>query len=172
MDKVQPFIAQAATVLRGLLELISPQVAAIAKGLPDMAVVGGVAGAVIVALIILFTLIGALSRPKAKKEKAERQEAPPQRTQMNYYYWYYGSLAMRQYGGDEWTQWNERLRELLVQDQIQVGLLAGSWDPNDLWGRYGGRIYSTALATLCLEVYYRYMPLYRPGSVEKEGARD
>lgn len=82
MDKVQPFIAQAATVLRGLLELISPQVAAIAKGLPDMAVVGGVAGVVIVALIILFTLInmiGALFRPKAKKENVERQEAPPQR---------------------------------------------------------------------------------------------
>jgi hypothetical protein len=85
MDKVQPIIAQAATVLRGLLELISPQVAAIAKGLPDMAVVGGVAGAVIVALIVLFTLInmiGALFRPKAKKEKrekVERREAPPQR---------------------------------------------------------------------------------------------
>lgn len=82
--------------------------------------------------------------------------ALPQRGQMNYYYWYYGSLAMRQYGGDEWTRWNNRLRDLLVQDQVQTGELAGSWDPNDAWGRYGGRIYSTALATLCLEVYYRY----------------
>jgi hypothetical protein len=63
---------------------------------------------------------------------------------------------MRQYGGDEWTLWNEQLRDLLVQDQRQDGSFAGSWDPNDPWGRYGGRVYSTALATLCLEVYYRY----------------
>lgn len=83
-------------------------------------------------------------------------KSPPQRTAMNYYYWYYGSLAMRHHGGEEWDQWNESLRDLLVQEQNQDGLLAGSWDPNDVWGRYGGRIYSTALATLCLEVYYRY----------------
>jgi len=80
----------------------------------------------------------------------------PQRSQMNYYYWYYGSLAMRQYGGDEWTSWNDVTRDLLVQEQITSGPDAGSWDPNDPWGRFGGRIYSTALATLCLEVYYRY----------------
>ncbi|MBL8851341.1 MAG: hypothetical protein JNG89_16785 [Planctomycetaceae bacterium] len=84
------------------------------------------------------------------------QRSLPQRTQMNFYYWYYGSLAMRQYGGDEWTQWNDRLRDLLIQEQRQDGALAGSWDPDAAWGRYGGRLYSTALATLCLEVYYRY----------------
>jgi hypothetical protein len=39
--------------------------------------------------------------------------------------------------------------------------MAGSWDPDDSrWGRYGGRIYTTALATLTLEVYYRYLRLY------------
>ena len=39
------------------------------------------------------------------------------------------------------------------------GHLAGSWDADTVWGGYGGRIYSTAMATLCLEVYYRYLPL-------------
>jgi hypothetical protein len=94
--------------------------------------------------------------PACSEAVAFLQRSLPQRTQMNYYYWYYGSLAMRQYGGDDWTRWNDVLRDLLVQEQITSGSLAGSWDPNDPWGRFGGRIYSTALATLCLEVYYRY----------------
>jgi hypothetical protein len=37
----------------------------------------------------------------------------------------------------------------------------GSWDPDEsLYGAKGGRIYCTALATLTLEVYYRYLRLY------------
>ena len=32
--------------------------------------------------------------------------------------------------------------------------------PTPAWGSYGGRIYSTSLSALCLEVYYRYLPLY------------
>ena len=32
----------------------------------------------------------------------------------------------------------------------------GSWDPLDPWGEEGGRVYSTALMVLCLEVYFRY----------------
>jgi len=50
-------------------------------------------------------------------------------------------------------------RELLAR-QRHDGALVGSWDPDNLWGNYGGRVYSTAMATLCLEVYYRYLPLY------------
>ena len=41
------------------------------------------------------------------------------------------------------------------------GHMAGSWDPDDsLYGAKGGRIYCTALATLTLEVYYRFLRLY------------
>lgn len=94
--------------------------------------------------------------PACAEAAAFLMKSLPRRAAMNYYYWYYGSLAMRQYGGDEWDLWNDRLRDLLIEEQIQSGALTGSWEPNDVWGRYGGRIYSTALATLCLEVYYRY----------------
>ncbi len=87
----------------------------------------------------------------------------PQRTTMNYYFWYYGTLATFQYGGEAWRRWNEQLRDLLVSEQVTSGPFAGSWEPRGEWGPYGGRVYTTAIATLCLEVYYRYLPLYKSG---------
>ncbi len=93
----------------------------------------------------------------------------PRPSQHNLYYWYYGTLAMYQYGGSPWQQWNESLRDTLINEQRTRGHLAGSWDPKAPWGEYGGRIFSTALSTLCLEVYYRFLPLYQMGG-QYEGA--
>lgn len=78
----------------------------------------------------------------------------------NLYYWYYATLAMFQLQGEHWERWNSALQQELVATQLAKGPLAGSWDPNDVWGGYGGRVYSTAMGALCLEVYYRYLPLY------------
>jgi hypothetical protein len=47
----------------------------------------------------------------------------------------------------------------LIPLQRHGGDLDGSWDPVTVWGSYGGRAYTTAMAALCLEVYYRYLPL-------------
>ena len=52
---------------------------------------------------------------------------------------------------------------MLVDEQLANGSDRGSWDPKDRWGGYGGRVYSTALSTLILEVYYRFLPLYQMG---------
>ncbi|HCO23131.1 MAG: hypothetical protein CME31_18520 [Gimesia sp.] len=90
-------------------------------------------------------------------------DRPPRHSEHNLYYWYYGTLAMYQYGGNPWREWNEDLRELLISEQITRGENAGSWDPRPPWGPYGGRLYSTTLSTLCLEVYYRFLPLYQMG---------
>ena len=90
----------------------------------------------------------------------------PRRTELNLYYWYYGTLAMYQFGGDAWDRWNQSVRDLLVSEQRQTGKLAGSWDPRGPWGPHGGRLYATALSTLTLEVYYRFLPLYRMGESE------
>lgn len=76
----------------------------------------------------------------------------------NFYYWYYGTLALFPQQGPAWQRWNAALQRELIQRQRSDGWMAGSWDPTDLWGGYGGRVYSTALAALCLEVYYRYLP--------------
>jgi hypothetical protein len=83
----------------------------------------------------------------------------PQSGVANYYYWYYGTLTMFQVQGQAWEQWNQAMQYELTRRQRTDGHLAGSWDPDSVWGSYGGRVYSTALATLCLEVYYRYLPL-------------
>ena len=84
----------------------------------------------------------------------------PDARQANYYYWYYGTLAMFQEQGDGWNRWNTALKRELVRRQRRDGAEAGSWDPDSLWGNYGGRVYSTAMAALSLEVYYRYLPIY------------
>ncbi|HEX7447736.1 MAG TPA: prenyltransferase/squalene oxidase repeat-containing protein [Pirellulales bacterium] len=78
----------------------------------------------------------------------------------NFYYWYYATLGMFQLQGKYWQQWKDALEPALISRQRGDGELAGSWDPDDVWGSHGGRVYTTALGALCLEVYYRYLPLY------------
>jgi len=85
---------------------------------------------------------------------------PPAAGQADYYYWYYASLGLFQLQDERWSKWNEALTSQLLARQRTSGSLAGSFDPDTKWGGYGGRVYSTAMATLCLEVYYRYLPLY------------
>jgi hypothetical protein len=80
----------------------------------------------------------------------------PRANAANVYYWYYGTLAMHSLGGPYWEAWNEALLSALLSAQRIAGFEAGSWDPDAEWGTYGGRVYQTALSTLCLEVYYRY----------------
>ncbi|MCW8133859.1 MAG: hypothetical protein KIS92_26160, partial [Planctomycetota bacterium] len=78
-----------------------------------------------------------------------------------FYYWYYGTLAMFQMGGDGWKTWNEAMKKTLLDHQVKGGKEDGSWDPLGREGLRGGRVVCTALGVLSLEVYYRYLPLYR-----------
>lgn len=90
----------------------------------------------------------------------------PRPDRINLYYWYYGTLGMYQLQGSHWERWNNAMQATLVSRQVRSGSLAGSWDPDCLWGGYGGRVYSTAMSALCLEVYYRYLPIYRTATVD------
>ena len=83
----------------------------------------------------------------------------------NIYFNYYASIALHHYGGPSWTDWNSRMRPMLVSQQIHSGPARGSWALRDPWGKAGGQIYQTCLSTLCLEVYYRYLPMFAPGKV-------
>ncbi len=79
---------------------------------------------------------------------------------LNFYYYYYATIALYQRQDDHWKQWNAALQSTLIASQERQGNQAGSWHSDTAWGGYGGRVYTTAMATLCLEVYYRFLPLY------------
>jgi hypothetical protein len=64
---------------------------------------------------------------------------------------------MHNMGGEYRLWWNRRIRDVLLENQARDGDHAGSWDPKgDHWAAQPGRVYTTALGALCLEVYYRY----------------
>ncbi len=85
----------------------------------------------------------------------------PGSSEENVYYWYYATLALFQLQDQNWRHWNQAMKSyLLTKQKPPYDEAAGSWDPDPLWGGYGGRVYSTAMSCLCLEVYYRYLPLY------------
>ncbi len=81
------------------------------------------------------------------------------------YRWYYHTLAMFQGGGQYWGPWNKIMRDTLLKTQKEDGhwpvppksAEAGHLGNDPL----GPKVYSTTLATLMLEVYYRYLPIYQ-----------
>jgi len=75
---------------------------------------------------------------------------------IHFYAWYYGSAALHLAGGRAWDEWSGALKLALVPNQRTGGCADGSWDPLDEWGAAGGRVTSTALATLTLEVLARF----------------
>jgi hypothetical protein len=105
--------------------------------------------------------LGVVDNPQTLDEASAflLQELPGTST-TNHYYWYYATLALYQTQGEPWQRWNDALQASLLTSQRRDGALLGSWDPDPVWGGCGGRAYSTALSTLCLEVYYRFLPLY------------
>jgi hypothetical protein len=91
----------------------------------------------------------------------------PEWEKQDFYHWYYGTLAMFQTGGDDWKEWNTPMKKTLVDNQCKGGPMDGtaqdtdgSWDPKGHYEEQCGRIFTTALGALCLEVYYRYLPMY------------
>jgi Prenyltransferase and squalene oxidase repeat len=77
------------------------------------------------------------------------------------YYNYYATLLLFHLGGPCWDTWNPAIREHLVKTQNQSGHEAGSWYFEDQYAKEGGRLYTTAMCAMTLEVYYRFSPLYQ-----------
>jgi hypothetical protein len=69
-----------------------------------------------------------------------------------------------------WKRWNEVMRDQLVNTQAKNGHETGSWGGRDHYQGEGGRLYTTSLSIMTLEVYYRHMPLYRDDAVKNEFA--
>ena len=94
------------------------------------------------------------------------KELPSTKNQ-NLYFWYYATLAL--HGGqhqsadaaEAWENWNHALTTTLLETQRDDG----SWSEATVWGGYGGKVYTTALSAMCLEVYYRYSPTEGPSEI-------
>ncbi|WP_145416947.1 prenyltransferase/squalene oxidase repeat-containing protein [Planctomycetes bacterium K23_9] len=81
-------------------------------------------------------------------------------TLTNVYHDYYASLALHHTRHRDWDKFNSKLRDHLVRSQATQGHESGSWHFKDKWGDVGGRLYTTAMSAMILEIYYRYLPLY------------
>lgn len=112
-------------------------------------------------------LLGYRSTPQAEQQALGAiMDKLPGDDQDNVYYWYYATLALFQLQDRNWQVWNQALKaRLLATQQAAYDSQPGSWEPDKLWGGYGGRVYSTAMSCLSLEVYYRFLPMYQPASV-------
>ncbi len=82
------------------------------------------------------------------------------------YFDYYATQVMHHYHGQGWDSWNTRMREHLIETQDMRGHERGSWHFPDKHGSFGGRLYTTAMAVMILEVYYRHMPMYGDNAVD------
>jgi hypothetical protein len=104
---------------------------------------------------------------------------------IDYYYWYYGSLALNQLDGPDsprktgkfWGPWNKAMQEAVLglQDKNEKQCSNGGWITADRWSKDGGGpIYTTSINVLTLEVYYRYENAFggaknlKKSSAEKE----
>jgi hypothetical protein len=88
----------------------------------------------------------------------------------NMYYYYYATQVVRLSEDEVWATWNEGgkvggkrqggMRDVLIGAQVRKdGDDAGSWDPEiGFIGSSCGRLGTTAICLLNLEVYYRYVP--------------
>jgi hypothetical protein len=99
-----------------------------------------------------------------------RAPRPNRRPQFDMYYYYYAAQVVRYHGGDAWRDWNEGpvrpdgtraggVPDWLISLQVREKDIAnrGSWEPDQTWiGQHCGRLGTTCLCLLTLEVYYRY----------------
>ncbi|MBL8858989.1 MAG: terpene cyclase/mutase family protein [Planctomycetes bacterium] len=103
--------------------------------------------------------------PASKRLVSDLPRISPDKLSVDYYYWYYGSLALFQFDGPDsprargqhWGAWNKAMQKVVPALQEQgKGCAEGGWLVPDRWCHSGGPIYATAINVLTLEVYYRY----------------
>lgn len=99
---------------------------------------------------------------------------PDKDAEFDMYYYYYATQVMHFREGERWAKdWNPKMRDMLIAKQVNQPnkpSVDGSWDKDGgSWiGPNCGRMGTTAMAILTLEVYYRHLPLYNRGT----GAKD
>lgn len=103
---------------------------------------------------------------------------------VNFYYWYFATLALNQYDGPDspregsgkyWEPWNKGLVAALppLQERTKKkGVCAsGGWLQEARGNRRGRALYNTALNVLTLEVYYRFDNVFGAAVRARAGAK-
>ncbi len=88
----------------------------------------------------------------------------------NFYYNYYATQVLFQWGGDEFKKWNDVMRDQMIKTQVvKKGADEGSWysGTKDHSTEKGGRLYCTSLGCMILEVYYRYSKVLSKDAVDE-----
>jgi len=80
----------------------------------------------------------------------------------DYYVWYHAGVAMFQMQ-DFFPEWNTRVQYSLIGLQSRNRHMTGSWDALGEYEGKGGRVLTTALCVMSLEVYFRHLLLYGAG---------
>ena len=88
------------------------------------------------------------------------------------YLWYYVTQAKFHAGGGTWNSWNREFSPTMVKNQTIIqkaikdleGNLVdiGYWKPCRKEEYCKSHVYNTTLCALMLQVYYRYLPTYKP----------
>lgn len=83
------------------------------------------------------------------QEDLERITIAPEKN-LNYYQFYFLTTSLKKLKEKHQFELAKKVEDVLVAKQVKTGPLIGSWEPNDYWGPTGGRVYSTAMATISL----------------------
>jgi len=83
---------------------------------------------------------------KSLKRLLSRKTTPP-----DYYQLFFLTELLPLLSEDGIDKRIVELQRRLLRRQIKKGINSGSWEPQDRWSSIGGRIYSTAMATLALQ---------------------
>lgn len=109
---------------------------------------------------LCMQLLGGFDEPEVAKALESLQRADYKPGMDNYFHYmnYYAMQAHFQAGEEVWQTWHPRVRTQLLETQAADG----SWPG---WGeeRINGKVpcYSTAMATITLEVYMHFLPAYQ-----------
>lgn len=167
----------------GFLQVSKPTIDRATKFLDSVQAEGGayygyrtpVQGPATTAVGLLCRMYMGWDHDKPELEKGVRYLVTPPLgpTTSNMYFSYYATQVLHQYDGPDgelWQNWNIKMRDALVASQALEKHKMGSWmfEGGDSGFDAGGRLYCTAMATMTLEIYYRYMPIYSKKSAEDD----
>jgi hypothetical protein len=84
---------------------------------------------------------------------------------INYDYWFFAVLGLFLSGDDapdaDWRRWHEGLAKVLTEHQEMYGDTRGSFEPECPWSRVAGRVYSTAISALAMQVPQQRLSIFK-----------